>query len=477
MHTLTEKQLLELVEQELNRKTESTHVEFKEATGGLPAKSLWRSISSFSNSPGGGVIVFGVKENDDKTLRVVGLNDLAHLQEALVSYIFEKMVGCGKYALKILSVDGKDLLALAISELPNEEKPCYYKDMGLPRGACVRIGNVDKQITDQELRNFLQYSSQYQFDKTVITSVNQSELSEEKIRHFFTKNAERTGRTVQEDTFTQSLKKLDLLTEVDGKIHPTLAGCMFFMKEPPQEFGDLSRYIVQCVKYAGPTRSTPIVDKQSVMGTIDEQVETVLRFILNNIKLHAEVVGAKRVDTYEYPKEALRESIINALVHRDYSNSGTLVQVAVFSNRIQISNPGTLPPGMSIEDLRTSHFSRNEVIANAMRSLDYIEEFGQGIDLMYSKMKELGLPAPLFASIANQFQVMFLGEPFKELNDRQVAIWQYLQAHDSATPLELEKLFTEVTRRTLNRDLSDMTDKGFLISAGATNNIAYKAVL
>ena len=477
MHDWSEQQLLTLITQALDRKTETHAVEFKEAAGGSPHKSLWRSISSFSNSLGGGVIVFGVKEHEDKTPEVVGVKNLSALQEALTSYISEKMVNCGKYTLKILSVQGKDLLALSISELPHESKPSYYKDSGLPRGACIRVGNVDKQITDQELRSFLQYSSQYQFDRTIMTEVTIDDLSTEKIHQFFTKSAERTGRLVQPENFLKTLQKLHLIEPSGEFTRPTIAGCMFFMKEPPQEFGDLSRYIVQCVKYAGTSRSTPIVDKQSVMGTIDEQVESVVVFVKNNIKLHAEIGDAKRVDTYEYPTKAIREAIINTLVHRDYSNTDTLVQVAVFSNRIEISNPGTLPPGMSIEDLRTSHFSRNEVIANAMRSLDYIEEFDQGIDLMYSKMAEWGLPAPLFASVSNQFQVTFLGEFFKELNERQITIWHYLQTHDFGTPLELEKLFVEVTRRTLNRDLGEMVDKGFLISAGSTNNIAYKAIL
>ncbi len=477
MHDWSDHQLIEIISQALERKTETHTVEFKEAAGGSPYKSLWRTISAFSNSYSGGVIVFGVKEHEDKTPEVVGVKDLGRLQEQLVAYLSDKMVNCGKYSLKILSLKGKDVLALAISELPHENKPCYYKDNGLPRGACIRVGNVDKQITDQELKSFLQYSSQYKFDQTIINAVTDKDLSAEKIDHFFKKSAERTGRAVQPENYIKTLQNLKLITTVDKVIHPTLAGFMFFAKEPPQDYAEASRYIIQCVRYHGTGRSTQIIDKQSIIGTIDEQVETAVNFVRRNIQVHARITDTKRVDTFEYPIPAVREAVINALVHRDYSNVGTLIQLAIYSNRIELSNPGTLPPGMTIDMLRESHFSRNPVIAGAMRSLDYIEEFGQGIDLMYREMKTWKLPTPLFMDVANQFHVIFLGEQFRPLNKRQVRIWHHLRFHHEALAAELQGLLPNVTRRTLNRDLDEMTELGFITSEGATTSLTYQIVL
>jgi predicted HTH transcriptional regulator len=113
-----------------------------------------------------------------------------------------------------------------------------------------------------------------------------------------------------------------------------------------------------------------------------------------------------------------------------------------------------------------------------MRGLDYIDEFGQGIDLMYEKMADWQLPEPLFDSVANQFRVTFLGEQFKPLNKRQITIWHYLYIHiDGTTALELQKLFPDVSKRTLIRDLNQMIDLRFIISAGSTNNLAYQIVL
>lgn len=474
MHQWSEQQLLELIEQRLESRTESDHVEFKEAAGGIP-HALWRSISSFSNTPDGGLIVFGVKEHADKALEVVGVKELSLLQEKLVSYIVEKMVHCGSYALKVMKIQGKDVLVLAISELANEEKPCYYKDVGLPRGACIRFGNVDKEISDTELKLFLQYSSQYQFDRTVLTDKTEADFSLEKVKAFFDKSAQRTGRTNDTKSYTNVLLNRSLLAKKDRGVHPTLAGYLFFAQDRLEDEASLDRYTIQCVKYAGTSPATRILDKLSVTGTIEMQVEAVMKFVLSNVRVHAEIVGAKRVDEEEYPPEALREAVINSVTHRDYSNVNILSQVAIFSNLIQISNPGTLPPGLTVKDLRTSRFSRNPTIVSCMRSLDYIEEFGRGIDLMYGQMKKWDLPEPIITNKSNLFQVTFLGDDFKQLNKRQIAIWQYLQTHDTATPLELKKVFSDVADRTLRLDLKEMVDLEFLISAGSTNNIAYKA--
>jgi len=138
----------------------------------------------------------GIREEENKKLHVVGVKNLAELQEAIVSYISEKTINCGKYTVNIISLEGKDLLVLAISELLYKDKPCYYKDLGIPRGACVRIGNVDKQITQEELTAFLQHSPSYAYDQTVLLQLTWKDLSSTKVDGFFQKSAERTGRVI-----------------------------------------------------------------------------------------------------------------------------------------------------------------------------------------------------------------------------------------------------------------------------------------
>lgn len=248
---------------------------------------------------------------------------------------------------------------------------------------------------------------------------------------------------------------------------------MCFANKQPQDFDDLSRYIVRCVRFAGNSPSTPIIDKADIYGSLDNQVDDSLKFIKRNIKTEARIVGSKREERFEFPDLALREVVVNALVHRDYSNKGTFVQVTVFANRIEVLNPGTLPPGVTIENLKNSQFSRNNVIAQVMRDMEYMEEFGRGIDLIYSQMLEWNLPEPLFKNVANVFKVTLLGQGFRELNERQVKIWDYLQDKNQITALIAHSLFPKVSRPTINNDLKKMQDMELIELKGTANNTYY----
>ena len=180
MHNITESELIKIVATTIDSNTETEKVEFKDARQGIP-RELWRSISSFSNSPRGGLVVFGVAQQTGGNTKVVGGLDLAMLQEKIVSYLREKMKYHGDYALKVFELDGQRLLALLLSETPRESKPCYYLDLGMPRGVCVRVGNTNRSITEEELRSFLRYSPQYKYDRSVALDTHPVFLSWEKI--------------------------------------------------------------------------------------------------------------------------------------------------------------------------------------------------------------------------------------------------------------------------------------------------------
>ena len=474
MHNITESELIKIVVAAIDSNTETEKVEFKDARQGIP-RELWRSISSFSNSPGGGLIVFGVAHQTGGTTKVVGGLDLATLQEKVVSYLREKMKYHGDYALKVFELDGQRLLALLLCEIPRESKPCYYQDLGMPRGACIRAGNTNRSITEEELRSFLRFSPQYKYDRSVAIDTNPELLSRERIIQYLEKSAQRTGRRFSSALpFEKVLKNLGVIVEQAGKKFATVAGYLTFAKDTPQELEQFSRYVVRCVRYAGGTTSTPIIDQKDVDGTLDLQIDEVHKFILKNISMGAKIVGTKRVEDFEYPEDAIREIVANAIIHRDYMITGTFPQVVVFADRIEISNPGTLPPGITIDNLKESQFSRNEVIANLMRGLDYMEEFGRGIDLVYARMAENSLVKPLFKNRSNTFKVMLLGPRFEKLNERQVKIWDYLQEFNQINISTATKLFPKISRATVNNDLKGLVVIGLITPKGASNNTYYE---
>lgn len=476
MSTSLEAILKERVQSALRQNSESDNIEFKAAQGGMP-KEIWKTITAFSNTPGGGLIVFGVKENSrpPRKLEIIGVPDPSSLQEKIISFIEHKIINNSPYDLKILELNNKTLLALVLGETNKESKPCYNSDLGMHRGACIRVGNVNRLITEEELRAFLRYSPAYNYDKSPLVTVNLTHLSTDKVQEFLEKSAKRRGRKYpQNQKLEQVFLNLGIAAQKEDLFSPTLAGYLLFAQDVPQDIEPLSRYIVRCVSYAGKSVSAPIIDQQDVLGTLDQQVDDSMKFLLRNIRTSAKIVGAKREETPEYPELALREIIVNALIHRDYSNTGTYVQVVVFQDRIEISNPGTLPPGVTVENLKMSQFSRNGVIAKIMRDMDYMEEFGRGIDLIYSQMNEWDLVEPLFKNSSNSFKVTLLGTDYTHLNERQIRFWNILQDSNHLTASVAHECFPDVSRATINNDLRKMIDIGLIKAKGSSFNTYYE---
>lgn len=476
MITLSDSEIYALIEKAQADLTETPNVEFKDARGGIPT-DLWKTVSSFSHNPKGGIIVFGIKEDRQTgTIEIVGGLDLAILQEKVVSLLNDAMRNVGNFDLRILPYSGTTLLALLIDETPDERKPCYLYNLSLPRGACVREGNTDRVITDEEMRSFIRNTSVYKFDKTKAVGTKADDLSLKKIEDFLTRSAVKSSRlgVVDNKPTQQVMNNLGIIDKFEDGVFPTVAGYLIFSNDDPQKIKSFSRYVVRCVRYKGDSVASPIVDKLDVVGTLDQHIELVQKFILRNIPLSASIVGAKRVEQYEYPEDAIRELVANAIIHRDYMITETFTQINIFSNRLEISNPGNLPPGVTIDNIKDSQFSRNEIIAQILKDMDYLEEYGRGIDIVLSRMTEWGLLSPIFKNMSNSFKVILPGSKFKGLNERQINIWGILQDKKKITSKECRDLFPNISRATIANDLAKLVDIGLIKSLGSTSTTYYE---
>lgn len=472
---MIEGEIVNLINKARQYRSETNNIEFKDARGGIPG-DLWRPISSFSHSPGGGIVIFGIAEDrESNKIEVVGGLNLALLQEQILSYLREKMQNYGPYELKILDYENKSLLALIIQETQDELKPCFNKQLGLPNGACIRVGNNDRVITDAEMRTFIRNSAVFKYDKTQALETDIPMLNINRVQDFLIRSASKTGRSSADNTPTEEvMRNLGVINRFKGIMYPTFAGFMIFAKDRPQLISPYARYVIRCVRYQGNSVATPIIDKLDIDGTLDEQIDTIQKFILRNIPLKAFIQGTKRVEKYEYPNEAIRELVANAVIHRDYMITETYTQVNIFANRLEISNPGNLPPGVTIENIKDSQFSRNEIIASILKDMDYLEEYGRGIDIVFSKMREWGLLEPIFKNMSNTFRVTLLGEALKDLNERQVIIWNTLQDKGRITARECKEMFSEVSRATIGIDLNKLVEMGLIIPKGSSINTYYE---
>jgi ATP-dependent DNA helicase RecG len=180
------------------------------------------------------------------------------------------------------------------------------------------------------------------------------------------------------------------------------------------------------------------------------------------------------VEKYEYPEDGIRELIANAIIHRDYKIIETYNQIRIFKDRIEIVNPGSLPPGVTVENIKEAQFSRNSMIAARLKDLRYLEEYGRGINIVIKKMWEWNLPSPLFRNAGNSFEAILLGERYRNLNDRQVKLIDVLLLKSRLTVQDCRKILRGIPRATINSDLKKLRDCGIFITKGASVNTYYE---
>lgn len=469
-------QVKQIIEEAIKLGSETSSVEFKDARGGFP-RDTWKTVSSFSHRPNGGYIVFGIREDrTNNTLDITGTDQIATLQEKMSNLVGTQMSVIIRPNYFPILLDKKTLLVVYIPECPDQFKPCYYKPVGMPNGAFVRDGNTNRKITDEEMRQFLDNAKLTKFDGTQAPDVNLKDLSIAKIYDLLARTGQRTKRDARiENIDFDLLKNLGVADKFDGGNFPTVGGFLIFAQDKPQLKRSFNRYIIRCVKYKGSNAATDIIDKADIDGTLNEQIDAMQKFILRNIRTGAQIIGTKRVERYEYPEKAIREVVANAVIHRDYRITETYTQVNVFEDRLEIFNPGCLPPGVTVDNIRNAQVSRNEIIAARLKDLDYLEEYGRGIDIVFIETEKWGLLPPIFKNTTNSFKVILPGEKLSKLNERQLHIWAYLVEQKKVFATDCEGMLPDVPRQTINYDLSKMQELGLIHKVGSTRDAYYEA--
>jgi ATP-dependent DNA helicase RecG len=218
-----------------------------------------------------------------------------------------------------------------------------------------------------------------------------------------------------------------------------------------------------------------------IQGSIIEQVEETLAFVKRNIRMAAEIKGLHREEKWEYPLEGLREAVVNAICHRDYDSSAN-VQIRIFDDRLEVWNPGELPEGMTVEDLRREHESkpRNKLIANAFFLIKYIEQFGTGIQRILDDCRAQQLPEPDFQVQGHTFRTVFkprqtavAAEEDAGRTNRQNIALNYTRQHGRITRSQYQEI-SGLPLHTAKRELARMVKAGLIIRYGSGRSYWYE---
>ncbi|MEA1925391.1 MAG: putative DNA binding domain-containing protein [Candidatus Altiarchaeota archaeon] len=440
---------------------ESQTTEFKKSLA--ERKEILETISAFANSRGGKIFV-GIDENKDGSVKkIVGIKIRGKEIENLSNEIKQNMDPVIYPSIEVKKIKEKSVLVVEIKE--SQVKPVFVKIDRIPV-AFKRVGKANQKIDVNELRQILSEGKEFLWDSQICEEATLGDIDEEKVRWFLKEARKQRGLKILEEAYLEEvLMKLKLLR--NGKL--TNAAVLLFSKEPM-----FLQSEVKCIRFSGNKPVKPYIDFQTLEGNVFDLIDNARDFVLRNIRKAIWLVPEKvqREERYEYPPDAIREAIVNAVVHRDYG-SPSKVQVRIFDNRIEIWSPGTLPKEISIEDLKKEHSSipRNPLLFKQLFWVKYVEDVGSGTLDMIDQCKEWNIPEPEFEHITGSFAVIFKLPPVLEdlhrlgLNERQIKAINYVIKQGSITNREYTSL-TNISRKMATIDLTDLVEKGLLIRVG-----------
>jgi ATP-dependent DNA helicase RecG len=406
---MLESELLELANKIKKVKAENNHIELKAAKIGTP-KKLYDSLSSFSNLSGGGTIVFGIDEENEFDL--CGVYDPQDLQQQVTNQSLQ-MEPVVRPLFTMGQIDGKTIVSAEISECDVFSKPCFYKGHGKIKGSFIRVGDADLQMTAYEVYSFEAFKRKIQDELRINDRSSISDLSEEKVFNYT------SVLTIKKPNLNNLKKETMLSTQgMTSGDKPTLCGLMVLGKYPQMYYPQLSitAVAVPGTRFGIETENGErFIDNVRIEGTIPEMLDKAMSFVLKNTQT-ATIIGeeGKRKDKTEYPMKAIREVILNSLIHRDYSihTDSSPVRLIIFNNRIEIENPGGLYGRITIDNLgKTSADTRNPFIAGALEVLMETENRFSGIPTIINEMEKHGLIPPVFESERGVFKAILYNKP------------------------------------------------------------------
>lgn len=416
-------------------------------------KTNWRdeylkTICAFANTNGGKMLI-GVSDDG----KILGVKNPKKLMEELPNKI-KNRVGITP-SVGIESKKDKDIILISVnfSPIPISYEGKYY----------IRSGSTTQELKGNELSQFIMKKIGKTWDN-LVSDANIDDIDIDTVEKFKNLAKNRILSISKLDSIEKIFSNLKLITN-EGKL--TNATILLFGKDP-QKF-----FISAKTRIGRFKTSTNITDTVIAEGNLFNQLEITVEAIKKHLNVKFEIKGIERQDIWDYPIEAIREAVLNALIHRDYLSTAE-IQIRIYDNKIWIWNSGKLPEELSIEDLKKEHSSypKNPLIANVFYFAGFIERWGSGTKRMVDLCKKQGLPEPEYKEEQGGFSVWFYKDIYTEenlrkmgLNERQIKIIMYAKGKEKITNKEYQKL-NNCSRNTATNDLRILIEKNILKESG-----------
>lgn len=410
---MEQKDLRALVKEIHRQKTERQNVELKACNGGFP-KKIFDTLSAFSNQDKGGIMIFGMTDKPD--FEIVGVYNAEDVQKKI-------MEACNQMEPKVRAVItvceiGKKMLVVA--EIPGVEifnRPVFYSGVGRIKGSFVRVGDSDEPMSEYEVYSYEAFRKRIKDELRTVEHSKISMLDSERLGEYL-QAVKNERKNLSENVNDGEILELMGVTFDET---PTLAGIMAFSKYPQGLFPQLCiTAVVVPGTEIGDTENADenvrFIDNAKITGAIPDMIEEAVEFVRKNSRTKT-VIGedGKRSDRTEYPMKAIREAVLNSVIHRDYSilTENIPVSIEMYRDRIVIRNPGGLYGTGTLSMLGKGRpETRNAALANILELMRVTENRYSGIPTMFRETKAFGLPPPKFEIRHGDFIVTFKNNIF-----------------------------------------------------------------
>ena len=412
-------ELKALVAEIQKNKAESQTVETKAAAAGCPTR-LFDTLSSFSNQDDGGIIVFGIDEAAD--FAVVGVYDAQDLQKK-VNEQCKQMEPIVRALFTICEIDGKTVVSAEIPSVDISERPVFYRGTGRIKGSYIRVGEADEPMSEYEIYSFDAFRRRIRDDIRKIDGASVNVFNRERLGKYLDA-VKRERKNLSENVSDSEI--LELMGVTSGGV-PTLSGIMTFSLYPQTFFPQLC---ITAIVVPGTEIGVSgedgerFIDNKRITGAIPDMIEEAVEFVRKNSRTKTVIDdNGQRRDKTEYPMKAVREAVINALVHRDYSihTEDVPVRIEMYRDRMEIKSSGGLYGKITIDSLgKVRPDTRNASLANILELLKITENRYSGIPTMQIEFRNAGLPAPVFSVRHGEFTVVFKNNIYRSETNMRV---------------------------------------------------------
>lgn len=445
-------------------------------------------LAAMANSRQGGTLVIGAGAvpPDDKPIQFAGIQDALETLDRVLQSALSLQPPLIIPLPQVIEHDGKKLV---VTHVPPGMPHVYACE-----GRYLRRDHADGKpcnaaLSHRDLRHLLIERGEITFEAEPARDVTLADLDWDKAKAY----AMRMGAADVE----QLLLKRGCLARSGndaGQLRPTHAGILLFGRDVQSIVKGAD---ITAVRFAS-EKMTDTFTRQDITGTLPDQIRRAETFLRDHLRVGVELQGAmERREQFEYPLEAARELVVNAVAHRDYSISGDGIRLYLFKDHMEITSPGLLPGPVTVDNIRDERFSRNPAIVQVLADMGFIERLGYGVDRVIELMRQNSLREPEFRETSGGFRVVLYNkdalppvrsttrQPIIEqaiptfrgmmLNPRQETAIQFLTEGRNLriTNSELQRLHPDVHPETIRRDLSDLVTKNILAKMGEKRGSYY----